>query len=385
MFSGEGEKRAFLPDFVKALRQFEVDVWIEEGYGALMGYRIEDYIRENPRVRVVSHSEAYQADMVIVLKAPSLDELDLMKRGAALVSMLHYESRPLRVERLRKNGIHSFSMDAVANDQLQRLVVTYEQTAWGGVSVALDEMEKRRADFYSAFREPYYVTIFGMGNLGVNAGRLCTKYFDEKFAERGVLGLVNGALVRYVGRSSVKSKNELRQVLSSTDLLVDATKRDVFSDYILTNDLIGCLKDEAIILDLTADPYNVLTTPMQAKAFEGVPYGTLEKYVFETDAPEYEEIPASVSTQFRRVAVSCNAWPGVFPEVSMKIYGDQLLPFLEVLMRKGVELSGESEYFIERAIYRSSMAYFLKSLEAFEASQASNASQVSEVSDTSDL
>lgn len=363
MFSGEGERRAFLPDFVKALGKFDAEVWIEEGYGALMGFSREDYMRANPRVRVVSHSEAYQADMVIVLKAPSMEELDLMKPGSALISMLHYESRPVRVEKLIKNGIHSFSMDAVANDQLQRLVVTYEQTAWGGVSVALDEMEKRRADFYSEFRAPYNITIFGMGNLGVLAGRLCTKYFDEKFMERGVLGLVNGALVRYVGRNTAKSKNELRQILASTDLLVDATKRDVFHEYILTNDLIGCLKEEAIILDLTADPYNLLTTPLQGKAFEGLPYGTLEKYVFETDAPEYAAVPASVSTQFRRVTVSCNAWPGVFPEASMKIYGDQLLPFLGVLMLRGAEgISEESADFNERALYRGSMAYFLKTV-----------------------
>lgn len=359
MYSGKGEKRAFLPSFAEALSKYDVDIFIDENYGQMMGYNVEDYIRENPRVKVAPHDEIYGKDLVIVLKAPSEEELDYMAEGAALLSMLHYESRPVLLEKIVDNGIHSFSMDAVANDQLQRMVVTYEQTAWGGVSTAVNEMEKRRKDFYSAVRAPYNVTIFGMGNLGVNAGRLCFKAFDHKFKEKGILGVVNGITVNYIGKSSMKSKNELRHVLANTDLLIDATKRAVFSDYVLTNDLIGCLKDETIILDLTADPYDVLSTPMQVKAFEGIPYGTLENYVLETDAAEYDLIPSSVSTDFRRVTVSCNAWPGVFPEASMKIYGTQLLPFIDILILKNLLVSKKSKDANERAIYRATVDYFM--------------------------
>jgi alanine dehydrogenase len=251
-------------------------------------------------------------------------------------------------------------MDAIVNDQHQRLVVTYEQTAWGGICTAINEMEKRRNDFYSEVRAPFNITIFGMGNLGVNAGRLCFQYFNEKLTTHKQFKNINGVVVTYLEKTSTKSKNEIRTILSNTDLLIDATKRENFSEYILTNDLIGCLKDEAIILDLTADPYDVLSTPMQVKAFEGIPYGTLEKYIFDTDSTEYNLIPPTVCTDFRRVAVSCNAWPGVFPEKSMKIYGEQLLPFIDVLIKKNLLVSEESNDLNERAIYRASIGYFLK-------------------------
>ena len=122
--------------------------------------------------------------------------------------------------------------------------------------------------------------------------------------------------------------------------------------------MIGCLKDEAIILDLTADPYFEKTNPIQTKAFEGLPYGTLDKYVFETNAQEYEDVPKVVKTDFRRVTVSCNGWPGVFPEISMKVYEQQLKPFLDILINKGYDISINSENSFERSLFRATIKYF---------------------------
>jgi hypothetical protein len=65
-----------------------------------------------------------------------------------------------------------------------------------------------------------------------------------------------------------------------------------------------------------------------------------------------------VCTDFRRVTVSCNGWPGVFPEMAMRTYGEQLENFLDVLLSKGFELSLTSENIYERALYRATMDYF---------------------------
>jgi len=219
-------------------------------------------------------------------------------------------------------------------------------------------MEKRRSDFYCTKRDPYNVVIYGIGNLGINAGRSCFKYLGEKISAHSDFADIPGFIVTYIEKDSLKSKDDIRRIFSCTDLLIDATKRIDFTTYIITNDLIGCLKDEAIILDLTADPYFENTTSLQVKAFEGIPYGTLDKYVFETNAEEYDDIPKAVKTEFRRVTVSCNAWPGIFPEISMKIYEEQLEPFLDVMIKKGYDISINSENSYERSLYRSTMKYF---------------------------
>jgi len=358
MHKEEGEKRAFLPSFIKMLNKYDVDIYIDEDYGNKMGYKSDDYVAQNCSVKIASHDEVYMQDLVIVLKSPSLDELDKMKENCALISMLHYESRSTLRKRIVQNKIMSFSMDSVINDSNQRMVATYEQTAWGGVCTAIDEMEKRRSDFYCTKRDPYNVVIYGIGNLGINAGRSCFKYLGEKISAHSDFADIPGFIVTYIEKDSLKSKDDIRRIFSCTDLLIDATKRIDFTTYIITNDLIGCLKDEAIILDLTADPYFENTTSLQVKAFEGIPYGTLDKYVFETNAEEYDDIPKAVKTEFRRVTVSCNAWPGIFPEISMKIYEEQLEPFLDVMIKKGYDISINSENSYERSLYRSTMKYF---------------------------
>lgn len=358
MHKEEGEKRAFLPSFIQMLGKYDVDVYIDDDYGERMGYSVEDYIKVNDRVKVVPHCEVYRQDLVIVLKAPNNDELDQMKENSGLISMLHYDSKPMLRARLRKNKIISFSMDSIMDDSGQRMVVTYEQTAWAGVCTAIDEMEKRRKDFYSPDRKPFNVLIMGMGNMGVNAGKSCFRYLAEKLRNNELYGKVPGMLVTYFEKDTTRSKDDIRKLFAETDLLVDATKRVDFTEYIITNDLIGCLKENAIILDITADPYYTTTNPIQVKAIEGLPYGTLDKYVFEVDAPEYEEIPKEVRKDFRRVTVSCNGWPGVYPERAMKIYEEQLEPFIEILMKKGFELSISGENLYERALYRSTMDFF---------------------------
>lgn len=358
MHKETGEKRAFLPSFVQKLGKYDVDVYIEEDYGKKMGYTPQDYINVNSRVKVVPHNEVYKQDLVIVLKSPNYDELEQMKENAGLISMLHYDSRPELRQRIKNQKIVSFSMDSVTNDSKQRMVVSYELTAWGGVTTAIDEMEKRRKDFYSKDRKPFNVVIMGMGNLGVMAGRSCFRYLSEKISKQGSDGFIPGMLVTYYEWNTTRSKDDIRKLFADTDLLIDATKRTNFSEYIFTNDLVGSLKENAVILDLTADPYFTNTNPMQVKAIEGLPYGTLDKYVFDVDAPEYDKLPKEVRTDFRRVTVSCNGWPGVLPEMSMNAYGEQLQSFLDVLMSKGFELSPESENPYERALYRSTMKYF---------------------------
>ncbi len=358
MHKEAGERRAFLPSFIEKLNKYDVDVYMEEGYGNKMGFTKEDYKKVNRRVRFVNNKEVFQQDLIIVLRAPNYDEINNMKENAGLLSMLHYDSKPELREALKKKKVNSFSLDSIVNDANQRMVVTYEQTAWAGVCTAVDEMEKRRNDFYSEDRPPYYITVLGMGNLGINAGYACFKYMEEKINNKGVSKKIPGMILTYLEKDTTHLKEELKKIFAVTDLLIDATKRVDFTKYIITNDLIEYFKKDTIILDLTADPYDASKDPVQVKAIEGIPYGTLDKYVFETDAPEYNDIPPGISTIHRRVVVSCNGWPGVFPERAMRIYEDQLIPLISILVNKGYNLSIDSDNPYERALYRSTIRFF---------------------------
>ncbi|QXM06928.1 alanine dehydrogenase [Crassaminicella indica] len=354
-----GEIRAFLPSFIEKLCSYDIDIFLEENYGVEMGFHKEDYLKANNKVKFVPHEEIYKKDLVIVLKAPKIQELEMMPKKSSLISMLHYDSRPKIVEKLKEKEIISYSMDSIVDDEHNRMVVTYELTALGGIRAAFQEMKKRKKDFFSRNRGPIKVTIIGMGQLGVRAGRICMSFGDEALLDKIIEQDLPGVMVQYIGRHITKHKNLLPDIFSDTDLLIDATRRIDFSKYIVPNEYIKFLKEDSIILDLTADPYDASVSPIQVKAIEGIPHGDVKKYIFEKDDIAYNDIPSQVSTKHRRVTLSCSGWPGVLPKESMKIYEEKLMPFVDVLLKKGHNITLTSNNRFERGLYRGTLDYFL--------------------------
>lgn len=356
----KGEIRGFLPSFIKKLKLYPIKLFLEDNYGAEMGFSEEDYLKANDQVKFVSYEEVYEKDLVIILKAPNDDEIEMMNRNCMLISMLHYDSRPKLVKRLKEKEIISYSMDSIVDDDHNRMVVTYELTALGGVKAAFKEMKKRRKDFFSKERGPIKATVIGMGQLGVRAGRICMSFGDEGILEEIREKDVPGVMVQYIGRHITKHKNLLPRIFSDTDVLVDATRRIDFSKAIIPNEYIHFLKEDSMILDLTADPYDTSVDPIQIKAIEGIPHGDLEKYVFEKMDDAYEDIPPQVSTKYRRVTISCSGWPGTLPKQSMKIYEEKLIPFVDILLKKGDNLTLRSDNPFERGLYRGTLDFFLQ-------------------------
>src|SRR5690242_332539 len=119
MHKEAGERRDVLPDLVALLADHGAAVAVEHGIGSGMGFRDEDYLAAGAR-RVVDEPTAYAQDIVVVLRAPE-GRYELLRRGAILVSMLHFPTRPARVRMLERLGIDAVSLDGVADDAGRRL------------------------------------------------------------------------------------------------------------------------------------------------------------------------------------------------------------------------------------------------------------------------
>ena len=100
-----GEKRVFLPEFIQTIASLGVKVYVEEGYGSRSGYTFADYKRAHPNIYMCSREQAFQKDVVAILRSPKTDEFQLVKRGSTLISMLHYPTRPKRIERLDRKSV----------------------------------------------------------------------------------------------------------------------------------------------------------------------------------------------------------------------------------------------------------------------------------------
>lgn len=360
MHKEENERRDFLPSLFGELVSYDnIEVFVEKGYGSAMGFTEKDYLAYNPKIKFVDHDDIYMKDMVVVLRAPKDEELEMMKPGAVLVSMLHYETQESRDKLLMRKGIICFSMDGLKNDKNIRMLVNYAGTSRAGSRVAFMELKKRMKDFYSPAREPIKITIIGMGAVGINAAKAFEEFSDEEFYYKN--WDMPGFIITMLPRNITKSKKYLGEVLSHTDILVDASKREDATQIIVANEMIGAMPEHAVILDLSADPYNDKLQPIQVKGIEGIPTGNIDKYVIEINDGLYDTIPKDVKSKNRRLVVSCNAWPAVEPIECMEIYNEQLAPFLKVLITKDIDkLDINSDSLHERSLVRASLSYFMQ-------------------------
>jgi alanine dehydrogenase len=361
MHKETGEKRDFLPDLVRELSSYPVDVVIEEGYGKAMGIAPKAYLKANPKARYGKMAETYKQDLVIVLRAPETEQIELMKEGSVLLSMLHYETRPLRIKKLKEKNITALSLDSIMDDEKHRLVENLAGTSWNGTKVAFEELAKSMPDFFSKYRSLIAVSIIGTGAVGMHAARASSKYGNVDLYKTMEEGEIPGVLVQFISRSISRDRNALAYLLKTTDILVDASKRYDPTSAIVSNELVGLLPEHAIILDLTADPYNFDITPIQVKGIEGIPTGNLDQYVFYPNDSIYNRLSRYVNTTNRRTVVSCSAWPGITPTECMEIYGRQISRFFPVLFSKSpIDLNIDSNDFSERALARSTIEYFEK-------------------------
>ena len=355
------EKRVFLPEFVQYLTTLGVMVFLEEGYGSRSGFTLDDYVQGNEAVQMCTREEAFQQDVVIVLRSPTREEFALMKQGACLISMLHYPTRPVRVNILKELEIKAISLDSIVNEQNIRLVENMKAVAWNGLEAAFDVLEKRWPGLVRPDKEPIQVLILGTGMVGKHAVDAATKLGNIERNNQHILDGGPGVVALSVGRNVTNNPALLEKLFHQCDILVDASQRRNPTKPLVPNEWLSWLPEHAVIADLAVDPYTPDAVPPIVRGIEGIPQGSLDQYIFMPDDPNWDKtVPKDVSSQHRRAVTTCYSWPGIHPEACMRHYAIQLEPLVRVLIKKGYDnLSLDGGYF-ERALYRATLKAWLK-------------------------
>lgn len=354
-----GERRVFLPDFIQDLTQLGFEIYIEEGYGSRSGYSFDDYKQGNPLVKSCSREQAHAQAYVMVLRSPSDSEFDLIPAGTCLISMLHYPTRPERVELLTRKGIKAISMDSIVDDNNIRLMENMKAVAWNGLEAGFDVLERRWPGLLRD--DPWKVLVLGSGMVGKHAVDAATKLGNIERNNDHIAQGGPGAVALCVGRNISQNPEQMRQMFSGVDMLVDAAQRRDPSKPIVPNPWIAWLPEHAVVVDLSVDPYTLSTNPPVVRGIEGIPMGSLNKYIFDPqDADWMKTIPESIDTQNRRITTTCYSWPGIHPEACMRHYAQQMLPLMEALAEKGYDGLSPKGGFFERALHRASLHEWLR-------------------------
>ncbi|HNT24900.1 MAG TPA: hypothetical protein PKM21_11080, partial [Anaerolineales bacterium] len=312
-------------------------------------------------IHMCPRSEAFQQDLVIMLRSPLREEFSLLRRGATLVSMLHYPTRPVRVQILKDLGIKAISLDSIVNDQNIRLVENMKAVAWNGLEAAFDVLEKRWPGLERPDKEPIRVLILGTGMVGKHAVDAATKLGSIERNNQHIQNGGPGVLAVTVGRNITHNPSQMEKLFRESDILVDASQRRDPTKPIIPNEWLGWLPEHAVIADLAVDPYTPDANPPVVRGVEGIPQGSLDQYIFMPDDPNWEKtVPKEIASQNRRAVVTCYSWPGIHPEACMHHYALQMQPLINVLLAKGYDhLSMDGDYF-ERALYRATLKAWLR-------------------------
>lgn len=346
------EKRVFLPAFVQSLTRY-ADVFLEEGYGEISGITFEQYRQDNPRILETSRLDAFQKDFVIVLRSPKDEEFNYLRPGGCLISMLHYPTRPQRVQILRDCKLHPISMDSIVDDDGIRLVENMYAVAWNGLESAFNLLECDCPDLIRASGRPYHVIIMGTGMVGKYAVDAATKLGSKERNERHMACNGPGAVAICVGRNFTNDPEQVRILFQQADVLVDATARRDPSQPVIPNEWLAWLPPHAVIADLAVDPYLLDADPPTVRGIEGIPQGNLDKYAFYPDDPDWDNtVPASIPSRHRRAVVSCYSWPGIHPASCMEHYAAQLEPLMDILLTRPYEAINLQGNYFERALAR---------------------------------
>lgn len=354
-----GERRDFLPDFIARVEKYGATVCLENEYGSGMDYTHENYHRLAPNITFASREEAFQQDYVLVLRCPNDADINKMKPGSCLISMLHYPTRPKRVEYLHSLNLEAISLDSIKDDSGRRIVENLRSVAWNGMEAAFRTLRPiyPPPGFDSPERAPIHVTLLGSGAVGAHVVQAAIRYGDNYIWHTLASRQVPGVQVTAIDYDLTGHQEYMLDLLSKTDILVDATQRPDPRLPVIYNAWIEVMPDHAILVDLSVDPYECNDTINFVKGIEGIPQGNLDQYVFPPNDPAYGRIPACIPTTHRRHAVSCYSWPGIHPKECMEVYGNQLRPLIRTLIEcGGVHNINHNSKFFERAISRAMLS-----------------------------
>ena len=351
----KGEKRVFLPDFIQYVSKLCDQVVIEEGYGSRSGFDHADYRQGNIKVSFGSRQDAFDQDMVLILRSPDKD-FERMNSDTILMSMLHYHTRPNRIQLFHEMALKTLSLDSIVNDNDVRLVENMKAVAWNGLEVAFGLLEEHWPDLIRPDGKPIQALLLGTGMVGKHAVDAAVHLGNIERNNHHLALNGPGAVCNAVGRNLTYHLDEMIPLLEEVDILIDATQRRNPSQPVIPNDLIQYLPAHAILVDLSVDPYIPEAHPPVVRGIEGIPRGNLDKYIFQPEDPDWEDtIVEGVPTEHRRTAVTCYSWPGFHPEACMTHYAQQLHPLMPVIFEKGYDGKSLEGGYFERALYRSTL------------------------------
>lgn len=267
--NGEG-RVALIPSDVQTLLKTatSVSVRIQSGAGLKSGFSDDDYIRAGATIEATATDLYDTSDLIVKVKEPQIEDMQLMKPGSTLFGYLHLAPDPQLVTELTTKHITSIAlehleafsgtpqlnpMSEIAGKIAVQMGATYLYTSNGGSGILLGGLGGTSRGM---------VTILGAGCAGrtaavlaANMGAKVTIFDKNPEALRIAYSLHPNIETSFV------SEDALYNILPHTDILIGAILiPGSVAPKIVTREMVKTMRKGSVIVDISADQGGCIET-----------------------------------------------------------------------------------------------------------------------------
>lgn len=171
-----GETRvALIPEHIAKLAEMGAHITVETGIGHKLNFSDEDYVKAGASLEADRSSLLQTADMVLRIRKPAMEEIDLLKEESTYVSLLDPFNERALIEALMKKRITSISMEMIPRiTRAQKMDVLSSQANLAGyvaVIIAAERLDKIFPMMMTPAGTiaPAKVFVIGVGIAGLQA------------------------------------------------------------------------------------------------------------------------------------------------------------------------------------------------------------------------
>lgn len=250
------------PSFVRTLVESGHQVMVQARAGAAIQFLDEDYLEAGAKI-VESREEIYQAEMIIKVKEPQLEEFPLLREGQILFCYLHLSPDPVQTKHLLDQKVVGIAYETVTDPQGRLPLLTPMSEIAGRLSVQVGATSLQlnhggRGVLLGGVPgvAPAKVVVLGGGVSGTEAARMALGLgADVTIVDRNLQRLRE---LDFLFGSNVKTlystTSNIEEAVQEADLVIGAVLiPGKLAPRLVTKAMVKKMKRGSVIVDISID------------------------------------------------------------------------------------------------------------------------------------
>ena len=254
---------AIVPDAVQLLVSHGHEVIIESKSGEGANFPDSEFSEAGAKI-VYDTKEIYQADIILKVEPPTIEEIEMMKGRQTLISALQITTRSKKfIEKLAQKKINCLAYEFIQDDSGMMPLIRSMSEIAGNTSILIASECLSNANLGKGLMlggiagvTPTEVVIIGAGTVGEFAARSAmglgasVKVFDNSLSK---LRRLQNDLNTRVFTSIIQPK-VLQKALRRADVVIGALRsNDKRTPCVVSEQMVSQMKDGSVIVDVSID------------------------------------------------------------------------------------------------------------------------------------